>query len=191
MKKFIISILVISFLAGCASSDSQISTYHLSPEVCEMMLNGLSPELFCKTKGKDTFLEGQYTDAYVDEDGCLIISLSYEISVAWKNSFFELQILQCVLGQNRDIGIKVDTSDDFLDYIKDAHTCGFDISEDYTIVIESPEDNGWYYPMILPACIEMQVFNGKSCDDIKVKYIEIDTYGQTIEEIIWPYKAEN
>lgn len=178
------------FLTECTSLDSQILTYHLSPEVCEMMLDGVSPDLFCKTKGKNTFLEGRYSDAYVDEDGCLIISLSYKISGVWKNSFLELQILQAVLGEDRDIGVKLDAYNDFLGYIEDAHTCGFDISEDYTKIIESPEDNGWYYPMIMPACIEMQIFNGKTCDDIKVEYIEIDDQGEIIEKIAWPHKIE-
>jgi hypothetical protein len=95
-----------------------------------------------------------------------------------------LQVLQCVLGDTRDIGVKVDYSDDYLEFLKDAHTCGFDISEDYTKIVESPEDNGWYYPLIVAACIEMQVFMGKTCDEIIVEYWEVDENGETLDHIV-------
>ena len=67
-----------------------------------------------------------------------------------------------------------------MDYMKDAYTCGFEISDDFTKVIDSPEDNSWYYPFILPACVQMQMLSGKTCQEITVEYIEIDGEGEII-----------
>ena len=175
--------LIIPFL-NCIFSN--FTVLHIPPVVCEMMLNGTSPEIFCETKGQGTWLENKYKKVKVDDDGCLVLTLNKDIVYAWKNSFFELHVLQCVLGENRDIGINVDYSMDFLNYMRDAYTCGFEISNDYSNVIKSPEDNGWYYPLVIPACIKMQVFEGKACESIRVEYVEIDETGEVLDRIISP-----
>ena len=122
--------------------------------------------------------------AMTDRDGCLIIILKNEVISEWKNTFTDLQVLQCVLKDARDIGITIDYSKDFMDYMKDAHTCGFDISDDFTKIIDSPEDNSWYYPFIMSACARMQMFEGKTCSEIRVEYIEINSNGEIISKII-------
>lgn len=167
------------------------STLHLSPELCGNCLNGISPSDFCETKGKGTWLENKYLFAKIDEDGCLIITLKNNVISDWKNTFTTLQILQSVLGEDRDIGITIDYSLDFMDYMKDAYTCGFEISDDFTKVIDSPEDNSWYYPFILPACAQMQMLSGKTCQEITVEYIEIDGEGEIISTIIYPEERQN
>ena len=174
----------------CSSCNRQVTkdqtTLHIPPMLCEPMLDGITPIEFCNTEGKGTFLEGKYIQAQVDNDGCLILTLENETISEWKNTFTDLQVLQCVLGESRDIGITIDYSKDFMDYMKDAHTCGYEISEDFTKVIESPEDNGWYFPFTTLACAKMQVFEGKTCTEIKVEHIEVDASGEVIDTFIFP-----
>jgi len=74
--------------------------------------------------------------------------------------------------------------------MKNAHTCGYEISEDFTQIIESPEDNSWYYPFVNVACATMQVFEGKTCSEIKVEHIEIDENGEIIEKVVFPGDIE-
>ena len=122
---FIIVIFIVSIILYYRFT---YSTLHLSPELCENCLNGISPSDFCETKGKGTWLENKYLFAKIDADGCLLITLKNNVISDWKNTFTTLQILQCVLGEDRDIGITIDYSLDFMDYMKDAYTCGFEIS---------------------------------------------------------------
>ena len=100
-------------------------------------------------------------------------------------------MLQCVLGDARDIGIQVDYSKDFFHLMEDAQTCGYEISNDYTKVIESYEDNSWYYPVIMSACVKMQMFEGKTCSDIRVEFFIVDANGEIIETITYPDDIEN
>jgi hypothetical protein len=151
-----------------------------------MSLAGVSPKEFCDTKGENTWLKGKYLFARIDDDGCLILTLKNQVLSEWKNTFFELHVLQCVLGDSRNIGIELYYSKDFMDYMLDADTCGYEISEDYTLVVESYDDNGWYYPVIIPACIKMQMLEGKKCSDITVEFIELDSDGNIVEKIVYP-----
>lgn len=183
----LVAILVImTLLTSCVSNKNNQTTLHISPMLCTAMLEGVSPNEFCDSKGKNTFLENKYLLAKVDKDGCLILTLNDEVISEWKNTFVVLQVLQCVLGDSRDIGISIDYSKDFMDYMKDANTCGFEISEDFTKVIESAEDNSWYFPFTTVACAIMQVFEGKTCTEIRVEHIEIDESGEVIETFIFP-----
>ena len=166
------------------------TTLHIPPILCRPMMGGITPTEFCNTEGKGTFLEGKYLEAHIDDDGCLILTLENKIISEWKNTFTDLHVLQCILGESRDIGITVDYSKDFMNYMKNAHTCGYKISEDYTKVIESPEDNSWYFPFTTLACAEMQVFQGKNCKEIKVEHIEIDADGKVIDTFIFPDDAD-
>ena len=186
---FLLSSIIITttFLTSCATFKTNSTTLHISPMLCTAMFEGVSPTEFCNSKGKDTFLENNYLSAKVDKEGCLIIALNDTVISEWKNTFLPLQVLQCVLlDDSRDIGISIDYSKDFSDYMKDAHTCGFEISEDFTTVVESAEDNGWYFPFTTMACALMQVFEGKVCTEIRVEHIEIDENGKVIETFVFP-----
>jgi len=145
-----------------------------------------SPSDFCASHGSGTFLAFRYSEAFVDPDGCLVLKLNNKAITAWKNSFLPLQVLQCVLKDTRDIGVTIDYSMDFLDMMKNAHTCGHEISEDFTKVIEGPGDNTWYSTFILPGCVLMQIFEGRDCADIGVEQIWIDEQGEVIETFFFP-----
>ena len=193
MKKYIffasitILLIIITLFSSCKESISNNqSTLHISPELCVYMFEGVSPNDFCNSKGKNTFLENKYIQARVDKDGCLILTLKNEVISEWKNTFTALQVLQCVLGDTYNIGITIDYSKDFMDYMKDAHTCGYEITEDFTKVIESPQDNSWYFPFTTIGCAMMQVFEGKICTEIKVEHVEIDETGEVIEIYTYP-----
>lgn len=179
---FIILILVIAIIIYCRFT---YSTLHISPTLCENSLGGISPDDFCQNRGRNTWLEGKYLFAKVDKDGCLIVTLKRKVISEWKNTFTDLQILQCVL-DDRDIGITIDYEKDFMDYMKDAHTCGFEISSDFTRVVDSPDDNSWYFPFITMACARMQMFEGKSCSEVRVEYIELGSNGEVINLIVYP-----
>ena len=180
-------IISIAFIAFC-SCHRQVSysTIHLSPMMCEATFDGITPEIFCNNNGEGTFLKDKYLHAEVDTDGCLILTLENDIINEWKNTFLDLQVLQCVLGNSHDIGITIDYSIDFMDYMKDAHTCGFEISEDFTEVIASPNDNHWYNPLITLACARMQIFEGKNCTEVKVTYMDINDKGEVISTTVFP-----
>lgn len=184
----LLSVLLITMIFSSCNREeiTDQTTLHIPPILCEPMLGGITPTEFCNVKGKGTFLEGKHLQAHVDDDGCLILTLESETISEWKNTFFDLQVLQCVLGESRDIGITIDYSKDFMDFMKDAHTCGYEISEDFTKVIESPEDNSWYFPFTTLACAKMQVFEGKTCEKIKVEHTEIDTNGKVIDIFVFP-----
>jgi len=184
-------IFVVTLFSSCSKENSsEQSLLHMSPVMCKYMLDGVTPEEFYESNGKNTFLENRYLQSEVDEDGCLILTLKNEVVSEWKNTFRDLQILQCVFGDTRDIGITVDYSKDFMNYMKNAHTCGYEISEDFTQIIESPEDNSWYFPFVNAACATMQVFEGKTCSEIKVEHIEIDENGEIIEKVVFPGDIE-
>ena len=150
------------------------------------MFNGVTPEEFCSSHGADTVLNGSYAYARVDKDGCLILVLEKEIARQWKNTLVSLQILQCVLGDSRDIGVTVDYSRDFLGFMENAHTCGFEIAEDYTKIVDEYGDNTFYMPEIMIACLEMQVFAGKTCENITVEYLRYEANGELGDRIVYP-----
>ena len=164
---------------------------HLPQSVCEVMLGGLSADEFCETDGKDTLIEGQYTYEFTHGNGCLVLILKTEIADWWKNHFFNLQVLQAVLSDHVDIGVTVDYSNDFLGFKESADSCGYEISEDCTKIVESSDDNDWFFPIIMPACIKMQVFEEKSCKDIKVEFIKLDVNGEMIDRVLFPEITES
>ena len=162
-------------------------TLHISPTLCEMSFDGMSPKQFVDTNGEGTFLEGKYNSAKIDEDGCLILVVNKYIITSWKSSYTHMQILQCVLGKSRDIGVIIDYSKDFLDFMKYADMCGFEISENFSTVIATPGDDLFYVPYVMPACMHMQMFEGKKCTDIKVEYFEYDVNGELVRQIIYTH----
>ncbi len=189
MKKLIIGLVAIVIVAIVVLGGLFFRNYtalHISPAMCEFLLDGSRPKEFCETNGKGTWLEHKYLLAKTNEDGCLIIVLRKSTINEWKNTFTDLQILQCVLGDSRDIGITIDYSKDFQAYMENAHTCGFEISEDFKKVFSSPEDSRWYYSFVLPACVKMQIFEGKPCSEVEVECIETDASGKIINRFVFP-----
>jgi len=167
-------------------TNDNYTTLHLSPLLGTAIFEGMSPSEFCDSNGRGTFLEGKDFQAEIDKDGCLILSLDPELIPKWKDSFSYLHILQCVLGESRDIGINIRYSMDFMDYMEDADTCGFEISEDFTKIIASPDDNHWYFPPIAFACALMQVFEGKTCTEVRVEYMDVNEKGEVINTVVFP-----
>ena len=163
---------------------SQSHKFYLSPSVCNLMLGESDPANFCANKGKGTWLENKYIYASVDDNGYLVLILSDKVTKEWKNSFYELRILQCILGSERDIGVDINYSsgDKMMEL---AHGCGYEISDDYTQFIESPGDTRWYSPLIMSACIKMQFFEKKPCDDITVEFLVVNNNGEIIERFIY------
>ncbi len=185
-------LLVITLFSSCKKEKiSNQTTLHIPPILCEAMLFGVTPAGFCDTEGQGTFLEKKFLQAHVDDDGCLILTLERNIINEWKNTFVDMQVLQCVLGDSRDIGITIDYSKDFMNYMEDAHTCGFEISEDFTKIVASPDDNHWYYPLITSACAMQQVLEGKICTEIKVTYVDVNDDGEVISTTIFPDNTTN
>lgn len=178
---YVVIILLISFVY----ISNRLNFYTLSPEICKLMGIG-EPQLFCETKGEDTPWENGYTHAHVNNDGNLFLVLSDREIKSFKNNDFPLAVLQAILGDDRDIDVDIDLDDDFFGFLENAPTCGLEISNDFTKVTQTPEDNGWYYPFVVPACALMQVFEGIPSDEIKVEYIKVNDTGDILECIVWP-----
>ena len=155
---------------------------------CQSMFE-MSPKDFCKNKGEGTDLYDGYTFAKVDKDGYLILLLSDKELKEWKNNCLDLQILQAVLGDTRDIGVEISISEeDFIvgSFLEYADKCGWEISEDYKKVILSPDDMISFFPPIMSACRTMQMMNGTPTDEIRIEYIKVDETGKVIEKTIYP-----
>ena len=71
-------------LCSCNYISSNVVTLHLSQTVCQLALNGVTPEEFCSTRGNDTYIKGKYLSANVDEDGCLILKVNSGVIKEWK-----------------------------------------------------------------------------------------------------------
>ena len=106
-----------------------------------------SAESFCQNKGADTVLHGRYTYAKANKDGSLTLVVDNETLRIWKSSDLLLQILESLLEEEgRSAGVDIDWSEDFLDHKKLVKSCGIEISEDYSLLIEEPEDNAVFFP---------------------------------------------
>ena len=172
---------VISYIQNC-------NRIVIDPDYCQNMFE-MSPKDFCKNKGEGTLVEDGYTFAKVDKNGYLILLLNDKELKEWKNKCLDLQILQAVLGDTRDIGVEISISeDDFIvgSLLKYTDKCGYEISEDYKKVIVSPDDMISFFPFIMNACETMQMMSGTPTDQIKIEYIKIDSRGNIIEKIIYP-----
>ena len=112
MKKWIMPIIIVGIVIiiliviGVAVFLSRCNVYYVSPEFYETLLGEGDPETFCQTKGKGTWLQGEYTYATVNSSGGLVLLLTDKTVQEWKNSIYELQILQRALSSERDIGIE-------------------------------------------------------------------------------------
>lgn len=151
-----------------------------------------SAESFCQNKGADTVLYGRYTYAKANKDGSLTLVVDNETLRIWKSSDLLLQILESLLEEEgRSAGVDIDWSEDFLDHKKLVKSCGIEISEDYSLLIEEPEDNAVFFPSLTAACVIMQIFEGKQIGEVYVRYIEVDESGNIVDEIIWEQPMEN
>ena len=151
-----------------------------------------SAESFCQNKGADTVLYGRYTYAKANKDGSLTLVVDNETLRIWKSSEWFLQILESLLEEEgRSAGVDIDWSDDFLGTKKLAKSCGIEISEDYSLITESPDDDAGFFPFLTAACVIMQIFEGKQVSEVNVRYIEVDESGNIVDEIIWEQPMEN
>ena len=143
-------------------------------------------ESFCENKGAGTVLYNRYKYAKANKDGTLTVIVDNETLKLWKSSNWTLQILESLLEEEgRSADVYIDWSQDFLDAKREVKKCGIEISEDYSLITQSPGDDGSFYTFLLPACIYMQIFDGKQVDEINVTYVEIDEQGKVIDEINW------
>ena len=168
---------------------SQLNVYTLSPQICKFFFD-VTPEEFCRTDGIDTPLSRigyHFIYAETDKDGNLVLFLTDKQVRRWKSSYFPLQVLQKYYGNTRDIGIDLsEPTDELLKLFYDqAEQCGFYISDDFTKIIASPEDNMFYFAVLPNACIAMQFFDGTPSDDIQLIYTEVDANGNVTKTIKW------
>lgn len=183
-----IILFVILFVGFVISYIQNCNRIVIDPDYCQNMFE-MSPKDFCKNKGEGTLVEDGYTFAKVDKDGYLILFLSNNELKEWKNNCLDLQILQAVLGDTRDIGVEISISEeDFIvgSFLEYADKCGWEISEDYKKVILSPDDMISFFPPIMSACRTMQMMNGTPTDEIRIEYIKVDETGKVIEKTIYP-----
>ena len=151
-----------------------------------------SAESFCQNKGADTVLYGRYTYAKANKDGSLTLVVDNETLRIWKSSDLLLQILESLLEEEgRSAGVDIDWSEDFLDHKKLVKSCGIEISEDYSLLIEEPEDHAVFFPSLTAACVIMQIFEGKQIGEVYVRYIEVDGSGNIVDELVWEQPMEN
>lgn len=183
-----IILFVILFVGFVISYIQNCNRIVIDPDYCQNMFE-MSPKDFCKNKGEGTLVEDEYTFAKVDKNGYLILLLSDKELKEWKNNCLDLQILQAVLGDTRDIGVEISISEeDFIvgSFLEYADKCGWEISEDYKKVILSPDDMISFFPPIMSACRTMQMMNGTPTDEIRIEYIKVDETGKVIEKTIYP-----
>ncbi len=184
-SKFLFVIVVLVGLSVILSVFlmTNYSRYKLSPEFLKMWVD-LSPEEFITNKA-DVY---PFTYAKIDEEGNLILWLSKDNIAAWKNNSSSMQVLQRVLGEDRDIGVQIIEPEDTImkELYENAHLCGLEVSEDYTKIYESPDDNPRYFGATISGCILMQLLEGKDCDQISVEYTILNEKGEITRYIIWP-----
>jgi hypothetical protein len=192
IKNFIIvGVTIVVLLLICLGGVIYFSNCNkivIDPDYCQNMFE-MSPKDFCKNKGEGTLVEDGYSFAKVDKNGYLILLLNDKELKEWKNKCLDLQILQAVLGDTRDIGVEISISEeDFIvgSLLKYVDKCGYEISEDYKKLIVSPDDMISFFPFIMNACKTMQMMSGTPTDQIKIEYIKIDSRGNIIEKVVWP-----
>ena len=171
-----------------ASNELQMHEYHLSNKICETVF-GMDSQSFCESKGKGTLLENGYASAIVTADETLVLQLTDSQLDRWKNSSIQLQILQKILGKEKEIVSKIIVPTDpiagTLYEDADVH-CGFEISEDYSKIIAGPGDDKSYFLVVPKACLLMQVLQGVPSDKISVEYLEIDSNSRVTKRMCLP-----
>jgi len=170
-------------------SDSGLNEYRLPYGICYQIL-GTDPQTFCETNGKETLLENGYTKASATEDNILILQLTDSQVESWKNSDVYLQILQKLVGEEKEVVSKSSPPSALLFKIlyDEVDSCGIEISEDFTQIVAEETDNRLFYAQILQnACLTVQVITGKPIENISVEYTVRNSEGILIEHIILPW----
>ena len=159
--------------------------YRLNPEMSKFIVFE-TPEDFCEKKGEGGIWQDNYTFAFVDPKGYLILILTDEQVQIYKNNLYTLQILQAVLGNTRDIGVQITDETDFFGFIEFAPTCGIKVSEDYKTFTKGPGGNRFYVPFVAEACMQLQFINGVPSEEIGVDYYLYDENGNVKQHISYP-----
>ena len=187
--KLVIRIMVILIALMTAISAlsvyiiGQYNIYKLDPVVCEFVIG--DPHEFCETKGKDHLLENNYTYAFVDKKENLILIMSRDDIQDYKNASYDLQILQAVLGDSKDIGVEINYENDPLYYIEYAPNCGMEISDDFKTISQSKGDVTYIGPL-LSACFKMQLLEGVPSEEISVEFIRYNQDGTVYKVMEFP-----
>jgi len=190
----LIVLLLIALFKECKSQETEwtpnpTTTLHIPPIFFNTFLGEESGEEFLRTK-RDLFIKGK-----VAECGCVVLTLYSKDIPEWKSKITLLQILQCVLGEYRDIGVKVDYSLDVYGLMKNADSCEFEISDDFTKVVVSAAEFYdkirfyFYDAYIKMACAVMQIFEGKTCEEINVEVTYLSKSGKVLGVLNYPWEV--
>lgn len=166
-----------------------LNEFTMSSVLCKYLFDGMSPEEFCRKKGKGTLLYKGYTNVTVTDDDFLVLKLTDEELEEWKNSSKHMQILQKILGEEKQIVSEIVPPTDvaFGTLYEDADMdCGFEISEDYSKIIADAGDDQNYEAVVPYACIMMQVLSRKPSQDIYVEYTVFDSNGKISKYLSYP-----
>lgn len=185
----IICCIVFLIVASLLIFNSRYTVYELSPVLCRTMLgSAVTPESFVKDEGEGTVIEGGYTYAKVTRDGNLLLVLSNAERDAWKNAEVVLQILSRLWIDKKDIGVEITDFEEYIEVllIEPGIQSGLELSEDYSCVIATSNDDTLYYPWFMLMGVEMQFFEGIPSDEIYVEYIEYNSDGKVCKRLTWP-----
>ena len=192
--KIIIIVLVLTALIPLSAFllAFHFDTYVLTPNMCNkwgLLGTDITPEQFCSTKGEGTYLTEGYTFAKVDKNGNLILVLTSKQKNAWKNANTSLQFLQKIYGEEKQIVTEIIpvTSPSFVAslYEHAAEEAPKQISTDYTYITETPSDTWLYSTTLMSGCMAMQLFEGKSVEDMRVEYVMVLKDGSVCGKIVW------
>ena len=189
-----LSVLVFTCVIPIKNISVHYTTFYFDQETIRYVFADKVPssESFCQTNGADTVLYNRYKYAKANNDKSLTVVVDDETLRLWKSSNWTLQILQSLLEEKGiNIGVDIDWSEDFLNAKQKVKECGIEISEDFSLITQGPGDDGSFYTFLLPACIYMQIFEGKQVNEIKVAYVEVDEQGNIIHEIKWDSSSSN
>ncbi len=166
---------------------------HLSDNVLNWVIEPpkiITPTEFCETEGEGTFFENGYLDAYVHEDGCLILKVTQSKIEEWKATDYYMEILQKALGEERDIGVEVGRNQVEYDLLHCVNEGDFIISEDFTSITSTENGNPIVYGFLLVACVKMQIINGGDCS-ISCTLFETNNDGELFELSKFPEFIED
>ena len=180
---FITNVIVVALLlVSCQTS--KVKKFELLPIVCGTVF-GCKPEEFNAS-------EYGFTKATVNEDGNLILYATELQITEFKNNSEVMQIFQKIIGDQITVVTRTFQPTDELygEFYEGAEVaCGFEISEDYTKIVAGSGDDQSYFLIVPVACVIMQVFQGKPCDEVRFEYIELNKVGDIANKIVYPDDA--
>ena len=170
------------------SNPIQYNEYRLSTKICKTVF-GMDPETFVNKQGKDTLLENGYTNAWVTSDQVLVLQLTDTQLDSWRNSDMSLQILQKILGEEKEIVTEIIPPTDhplWETLYGGAETCKYEIAEDYSKIVVGPGQDRSFRLVIPQACLMMQLLEGIPSDEMSVEYLEMNSIGQITDHEFYP-----